>query len=50
MHSQIVYDPLGHKTNMLWENITHITGIANPLGRGDKARAARPVFGQAGET
>ena len=59
MHSQIVYDPLGHKTNMLWENITHITGIANPhtrhqrianpLGRGDKARAARPVFGQAGE-
>ena len=29
-HSQIVYDPLGHKTNMLWENITHISGIANP--------------------
>ena len=29
-HSQIVYDPLGHKTNMLWENITHISEIANP--------------------
>ena len=29
-HSQIVYDPLSHKTNMLWENITHISGIANP--------------------
>ena len=29
-HSQIVYDPLGHKTNMLWESITHISEIANP--------------------
>ena|GEM_PF-1981291 len=29
-HSQIVYDLLGRKTNILWENITHISGIANP--------------------
>jgi YD repeat-containing protein len=51
-HSQIVYDPLGHKTNMLWENITHISGIANPhahhqrianpLERGTKPTMVQP--------